>query len=238
MIFAINPISNTENSISSVTKNTQTLLSKYKQSQSAARVASVVVYQSLAYLTDSYGNGISLSSLENLKQTMSNENLESSSAFELVDSMIDDFDDFSSNGEVITETDFMSIVTFADAQDVISSSSYEDLNSVLKEIGSGISSSIAAQYGKNTALTLAFMNFMNSLSEENLDSLLNSTSSTNSSNSVYAGYNTNESDKLSTNSTYATSQNVYKSTSYATNPIQDYRTVTPAQLKSPINISV
>lgn len=238
MNFAINPISNTENSISSVTKNTQTLLSKYKQSQSVARVASVVVYQSLAYLTDSYGNGISLSSLEILRQTMSNENLESTSAYELVGSMIDDFDDFSSDGEVITETDFMSIVTFADAQDVIASSSYEDLNSVLKEIGSSISSSIAAQYGKNTALTLAFMNFMNSLSEENLNSLLNSTSSTTSSNLVDADYNTNESDKLSTNSTYKTSQNAYKSTAYATNPIQDYRTVTPEQLKSPINISV
>lgn len=229
MIFAINPINNND-ALSSVTKATNALLEKYNKSQSDSRVASVVVFQSLSYLSGSSQAGLTMESLTNLKQTMENQNLKSTSAFQTVDNLIENFDMFSSDGRTITESDFMNVISFADAKNVLNNASYEDLNSVLKQIGSDISSSVASQFGMDTALTIAFMNFMNNLSDENLNSLIASSKSNTSSSNTE-----NSNAQSSADTTYAPKA---KTSPYATNPIQDYRTVTKAQLKSPINIAV
>lgn len=231
MIFAINPINNND-SLSSVTKATKALMDKYNQSQSDSRVASVVVYQSLAYLSNSNETGLTMSSLTNLKQAMDNQNLSSTNAYSVVGNLIDNFDLFSSDGKSISESDFMNVISFADAKDVLNSASYENLDSVLKQIGSSISASVASQFGTDTALTIAFMAFMNSLSEENLNSVIASLKDSSSSDTKTT------TDTATSDTSTAVKSNTARTSPYATNPIQDYRTVTKSQLKSPINIAI
>lgn len=166
MNFAINPINSNTLSASSP-------LAAYKQAQKNAKDIASVVYGSLEYLTGAE-NGLSLQDLKDLNQTLSNENLTQNSAYTLVNTLINNFDALSGDGESITEADFLDTIKFSVAQSFSSDSA---INAILSQSGVSVAESVSAIIGSANAQTLALVQFMDSLSEETIGKILSNINS-------------------------------------------------------------
>lgn len=166
MNFAINPINSNTLSASSP-------LAAYKQAQKSAKDIASVVYGSLEYLTGAE-NGLSLQGLKDLNQTLNNENLTQNSAYTLVNTLINNFDALSGDGESITETDFLDTIKFSVAQSFSSDSA---INAILSQSGVSVAESVSAIIGSANAETLALVQFMDSLSDETIGKILSNINS-------------------------------------------------------------
>ena len=161
MNFAINPISANSISASSV-------ISSYKQSVNKAAEVSSVVYESLEYLTGA-NNNLTLQNLKDLKQTLENENLTGYSAYDLVNTVISRFDSLSSDGKVITQSDFTGAVSFSVAQQFSSNSA---VSVILQKSGVSVSDAVRQMFDDANAQTLAFIQLVDSLSDESFSKLM------------------------------------------------------------------
>ncbi len=205
MINSINPINNTAMASS---------FSIYTQAQSAAKQIAQVVYLSLEKISGSTDEGISIKDLENIKSSIENASATKSSAYSLVNTMIDRFDALSSDGQNITADDFLTSIKFSVAQSFNNSTNiYQALNPG----GNNFSSSLVKRFGIENLQTLDLIQFMDSLPESTVNKLL-------------ANLKSSENAQNAKNET----ENSYN----LKNEIQDYRTVTKEQLKYPINIAV
>lgn len=205
MINSINPINNTAMASS---------FSIYTQAQSAAKQIAQVVYLSLEKISGSTDEGISIKDLENIKSSIENASATKSSAYSLVNTMIDRFDALSSDGQNITADDFLTSIKFSVAQSFNNSTNiYQALNPG----GNNFSSSLVKRFGIENLQTLDLIQFMDSLPENTVNKLL-------------ANLKSSENAQNAKNET----ENSYN----LKNEIQDYRTVTKEQLKYPINIAV
>ncbi len=205
MINSINPINNTAMASS---------FSVYTQAQSAAKQIAQVVYLSLEKISGSTDEGISIKDLENIKSSIENASATKSSAYSLVNTMIDRFDALSSDGQNITADDFLTSIKFSVAQSFNNSTNiYQALNPG----GNNFSSSLVKHFGIENLQTLDLIQFMDSLPESTVNKLL-------------ANLKSSENAQNAKNET----ENSYN----LKDEIQDYRTVTKEQLKSPINIAV
>ena len=205
MINSINPINNTAMASS---------FSIYTQAQSAAKQIAQVVYLSLEEISGSTDEGISIKDLENIKSSIENASATKSSAYSLVNTMIDRFDALSSDGQNITADDFLTSIKFSVAQSFNNSTNiYQALNPG----GNNFSSSLVKRFGIENLQTLDLIQFMDSLPESTVNKLL-------------ANLKSSENAQNAKNET----ENSYN----LKNEIQDYRTVTKEQLKYPINIAV
>ena len=205
MINSINPINNTAMASS---------FSIYTQAQSAAKQIAQVVYLSLEKISGSTDEGISIKDLANIKSSIENASATKSSAYSLVNTMIDRFDALSSDGQNITADDFLTSIKFSVAQSFNNSTNiYQALNPG----GNNFSSSLVKRFGIENLQTLDLIQFMDSLPENTVNKLL-------------ANLKSSENAQNAKNET----ENSYN----LKNEIQDYRTVTKEQLKYPINIAV
>ncbi|MBS4759353.1 MAG: hypothetical protein KHX03_01485 [Clostridium sp.] len=205
MINSINPINNTAMASS---------FSIYTQAQSAAKQIAQVVYLSLEKISGSTDEGISVKDLENIKSLIENASATKSSAYSLVNTLIDRFDALSSDGQNITSDDFLTSIKFSVAQSFNSST---NIYQALHPGGNNFSSSLVKRFGIENLQTLDLIQFMDSLPESTVNKLL-------------ANLNSSENAQNAKNET----ENSYS----LKNEIQDYRTVTKEQLKYPINIAV
>ena len=187
-------------------------LSTMQQAQAAADALATNVFLSLSMLTASSDNGINREGLTNLKTLIENENLTDSSAYSLVNTMLDRFSALSSDGEYVTQDDFTNTVRFAVAQEY---SSGTDLNRLIQEGTLNVSADVAEMYGYDTAVTVALLQFLDTLSEDTVG-------------------------KIISNMRNAQMRSTIKSDSYYgnNNEIQDYRSVTSSQLTPPFSISI
>lgn len=204
MINSVNPISNNAVSLS---------YSTYSQAQSIAKQVAQVVYDSLELISGSKDQGLSVQDLENIKLKIEDASATKSSAYKLVNTLIDRFNALSSDGKNITVNDFVSSVKFSVAQ---SFSSSTNLYSALRPSGSSFESSLIKQYGIDNLKAFDLMQLMDTLPESAVNKMIANLSSS-------KNVNENPSKiKLSKEK----------------DEIQDYRTVTKEQLKFPINIAI
>lgn len=210
MINAVNPINNITNT-NSVVPSSYSSLGAYKQAQDAMQSVGLLVYESLSMLTASSDAGITKEGLNNLKTLLENENLTDKSAYKLASTILERFTALSSDGDSITEGDFISALKFSVAQNFSKSS---ELNQLIKEGALNVSSEISDLYGYDTARTIAIVQFLDTLSEDTVN-------------------------KIASGIKDAKAKSTIKPDSYyGNNAIQDYKTITSAQLKGPINITV
>lgn len=214
MNFAINPVN-------SNTINTADQFNLYKKAQVSAQKISKIVFQSIAMLTNSGDSGISLESLASLKKLIEDKGLTENSAYTLVNTLMDKFGALSSDGKTISEDDFLKTIKFSVAQDF---SETTDLYSVLRPKGYDFSKDLISIYGQTNLETLDLMLIMDSLSDETINKII---------------ANLNSKTEPSKTSGATLKAEVTKSTA-VTNPYepQDYKTITPEQLKTPISITV
>lgn len=224
MIFSINPVNNL---MSSNKVYTSAQFSLYKDAQVSAQKVSKIVFQSIAMLTNSSDSGISMEDLQNVKQLIESKDLTKSSAYALVNTMIEKFNALSSDGQAITENDFLNTIKFAVAQDYRENT---DLYSALRPKGIDFSKDLLSMFGQVNLETLDLMTLMESLSDETINKIIQ-----NLKDKEASGENTASTDK-----TMKSNGPTLTKSSAVTNPSapQDYKTVTSAQLKTPINIAV
>lgn len=203
MINAVNPINN------NVKTTMAAPFALYKEAQNIASVISSIVFQSISILSGADENGINRRQLTDLKKVLENENFSQTNAYKLVDTMLDKFDVLSSNGETITEDDFLAVMKFSVAQNFSQSGL---LSSLIKDGSLSISDSLIAQFGADNAQTLALISFLDKLSDDTVAKV------------AYSMKNAKARDSVD--------HRIYSS------DFQDYTTVTKQQVTLPINIAV
>lgn len=211
MINAVNPINNITNTNSVASSSSFSSLGAYKQAQDAMQSVGLLVYESLSMLTASSDAGITKEGLNNLKTLLENENLTDKSAYKLASTILARFTALSSDGDYITAGDFTTALKYSAAQNFSKST---ELNQLIKEGALNVSSEISELYGYDTARTMAIVQFLDTLSEDTVSKIVSGIKD-------------------------AKAKSTIKPDSYyGNNVIQDYRTITSAQLKGPINITV
>ena len=208
-IDSININKNTHINASAVSDSS--VLSAFKQMQNAMQSISQLVYQSLSLLTGANDNGLSKEGLNNLKTLLENENMTQKNAYVLVSTVLNKFGNLSSDGDYITQSDFVGAIKFSVAQTLSKSPALKQL---LNEGNLNISSELAEMYGMETAQTIAIIQFIDNLSEDTVSEVVNCI------------------DKSKTKST------IKPDSYYGEDKIQDYKTVTSAQLKGAISIYI
>lgn len=204
MINSVNPISNNAVSLS---------YSTYSQAQSIAKQVAQVVYGSLEMISGSKDQGLSVQDLENIKLKIEDASATKSSAYKLVNTLIDRFNALSLDGKNITVNDFVSSVKFSVAQ---SFSSSTNLYNALRPSGNSFASSLVNQYGLDNLKALDLMQLMDVLPESTVNKMI---------------ANLNSSQNVNENQSKIKFSNEQ-------DEIQDYRTVTKEQLQFPINIAI
>ena len=124
-IDSININKNTHINASAVSDSS--VLSAFKQMQNAMQSISQLVYQSLSLLTGANDNGLSKEGLNNLKTLLENENMTQKNAYVLVSTVLNKFGNLSSDGDYITQSDFVGAIKFSVAQTLSKSPALKQL---------------------------------------------------------------------------------------------------------------
>ena len=132
-------------------------------------------------------------------------------AYALVNTVLNKFGSLSSDGDYITQSDFVGAIKFSIAQTL---AKRPELSRLISEGKLNISSEIAEMYGMETAQTIAIVQFIDSLSDETVEEIIENI------------------EKKPAKST------IKPDSYYGEDKRQDVTTVTPEQLKGPINIYI
>ena len=212
MINSIDSINiNKRTTINASAVSDSSTMSIFKQVQNAMQSVAQLVFQSLSMLTSANENGLSKEGLNNFKTLLENENLTQKNAYALVNTVLNKFGSLSSDGDYITQSDFVGAIKFSIAQTL---AKRPELSRLISEGKLNISSEIAEMYGMETAQTIAIVQFIDSLSDETVEEIIENI------------------EKKPAKST------IKPDSYYGEDKRQDVTTVTPEQLKGPINIYI
>lgn len=226
--FTLNPINPNIDSLSAM-REIGKISEQYRQSQEKIIAYTVVVYEALSYLGDCCETGLSEQALKDIKQTFENENFTDTSAYKLVANLLDSFKQISTDGEFITKEDFVKAVSIGAIIDFVEKPEFAQLMNMLKNARTSLFSVLMEKYDLRSSLGSLLISVLENMKMDIASDLYSSNISK------------DDSELLSEAVSYSFAKqipSVWKSKRYASNPIQDYRTITKEQLKSPIDLCI